>query len=149
MMDVIVRKAELRDIDAMVELLNYLLTEDGGLPIVEDKLRAGIKLVIESDIADYFVAEFDGRVAGMCCLHRFISSVQGGYVGVVEDVVVFEEYKGRGIANKMMSHMEKFAKDIGLTRLSLQVLKDNDPAISLYKKHNWEDTGYLGFRKYI
>lgn len=148
-MDIIVRKAELKDLDTMVELMNHLLTTEGGLPIVKERLEKGISMIIKSDISDFFVAESEGEVLGMACLHRFISSVQGGYVGVVEDVVVFDEHTGQGIASSLMAFMEEYAKSTGLSRLQLQVLRDNEPAIALYEKHGWEDTRYTGFRKYL
>jgi len=148
-MEIIVRKAELRDIDTMLQLLEHLLSLEGDYPMDVEKQKVGIRMIIESSFSDFFVADLGGKLCGMCCLHRFISSVQGGYVGVVEDVVVSKECKGLGIGSRMMEYLEKYSSEIGLTRLQLQVDKDNAPAISMYKKHGWTQTKYVGFRKYI
>ena len=149
MMDITVRKAALNDLDAMVELMVQLLALEGDYAIDEARLRKGISMIIESDMSDFFVAEADGTVAGMCCLHRFISTVQGSFAGVIEDVVVSDSFKGMGIGSMMMNHMQKYAGQNGMTRLQLQVVKDNEPARSLYEKHGWEKTSYVGYRKYI
>jgi len=148
-MNINIRKAENRDIDDMVVLMNYLLGLDGGFNISEENQRDGIAMVLDSKNSDFFVAEIDDKIVGMCCLHRFISTVEGGYVGVVEDVVVSESCGGLGIGGLLMDYLEEYAKKAGLPRLQLLVDKENKPAISFYKKQGWEKTKYLGFRKYL
>lgn len=148
-MEIIIRKAGIEDIDALVVLMDHLLNIEGDFPNFERQQRKGFHMVIESNESEIFVAEADGAVAGMCSLHRHISTVQGGYTGIVEDVVVAQEHTGSGIAGAMMEYIEKYAKKAGMTRLQLMVGSDNIPAVSLYKKHGWEETKYVGFRKYI
>lgn len=148
-MDVKIRKAEISDIDALVRLMDYLLSLEGDFPNQEAQQRTGFRMVIESNASEIFVAELDGNIVGMCCLHRHISTVQGGYTGVVEDVVVDREFAEMGIAGMMLAYLENYAKKAGMTRLQLMVDRDNIPAVSLYKKHHWTETKYIGFRKYI
>lgn len=148
-MDIYIRKAEISDIDALVELMDYLLSLEGDFPNLEKQQKKGFRMLIESNSSEIFVAVLDEKVVAMCCLHRHISTVQGGYTGVVEDVVVGRDYGEMGIASMLMEYLENYAKKAGMTRLQLMVDRDNIPAISLYKKHHWSETKYIGFRKYI
>jgi len=148
-MDIIIRKAEKKDMEYLLELMDYLLGLEGDFPNREEAQKKGFNLVLDSDIADVFVAELDGKVVGMCSLHMFISTVQGGYAGVVEDVVVDEDYSGMGIGGMMLDHIEKYAKSEGVSRIQLMVDQGNDNAIAFYKKQGWTETKYVGFRKYI
>jgi ribosomal protein S18 acetylase RimI-like enzyme len=148
-MSIVIREALRSDIESMVVLMRYLLNLDGGYQINDDNLRKGFMMALQSGQTDYFVASADGKTVGMCGLHRFISTVEGGYAGVVEDVVVMEECSGMGIGGLLLEHVENFAKETGLTRLHLLVDRENSPAISLYSKCGWEETRYIGFRKYI
>jgi len=148
-MDINIRVAEKRDMESLLSLMNYLLGLEGDFPNQEENQRKGFNLALDGDIADVFVAEIDGNIIGMCSLHMFISTVQGGYAGVIEDVVVDENYAGQGIGSMLLEYVETFAKSKGVSRLNLMVDKDNETAIAFYKKHDWEETKYIGFRKYI
>jgi ribosomal protein S18 acetylase RimI-like enzyme len=148
-MGIIIRKAEKNDIPLMLVLMDYLLGLEGDFPNMQDQQRKGFDMVIDSDFADVFVAEKGEKIVGMCSLHRFISTVQGTYAGVVEDVVVDEDFSGMGIGGLLISHVERYAKCHGITRLQLMVDQNNDSAIALYKKHHWSQTKYIGFRKYL
>jgi len=148
-MNILFRKAVLPDIESLVGLLNHLLNLEGDYPNNRENQVRGFEMLIREGKSDIFVAELEGEVVGMCCLHKLISSVEGGYVGQVEDVVVREDMNGRGIGSRMLDFLEQEAKKAGLTRLQLMVDKGNDPAIFLYKKLGWSETKYYGFRKYI
>lgn len=148
-MDIIIRKAEKKDMESLLKLMDYLLSLESDFPNKQEAQKKGFSLVLESNIADVFVAELEGNVVGMCSLHLFISTVQGGYAGVVEDVVVDEAYSGMGIGSLLLEHIEKYAKSEGVSRLQLMVYQQNESAIAFYKKHGWTETDYVGFRKYI
>jgi len=142
-----VRLADKNDMDSLLSLMGYLLSIDGDFPQNKDDQRRGFQMVIDSDSAWMFVAELDGKVVGMCHLYKYISTVQGGYVGMVEDVVIDKSASGKGIGLKMFEFLEGFAKEQGLSRLQLMVSKDNTPAISFYKKQDWQVTDFIGCLK--
>jgi ribosomal protein S18 acetylase RimI-like enzyme len=52
----------------------------------------------------------------------------------ISNLAVFEEYRGRGIAIKLLGKVEEMAKEKGLNKLSLVVEIDNSRAISVYEK---------------
>ncbi len=105
-----IRLAERTDIDSMIALMDYLLSLEGDFPNLRENQQRGFEMAMDSDNTKYFVAELDGRIVGMCCLHKFISTVQGGYAGVVEDVVVFSEYGGKGVGKKTIEIPRRLRK---------------------------------------
>ena len=58
----------------------------------------------------------------------------------IHDVIVLEKYRGRGIAQKMFSKVEDIARQRGCCKLTLEVLSNNAPAQSAYRK--------AGFKSY-
>ncbi|HWR88792.1 MAG TPA: GNAT family N-acetyltransferase [Dissulfurispiraceae bacterium] len=48
--------------------------------------------------------------------------------------VVRDDYKGRGIALELLSHMIHLARKSGLIYLTAEVLKDNEPMLNLFRK---------------
>ncbi|ADD68804.1 GCN5-related N-acetyltransferase [Denitrovibrio acetiphilus DSM 12809] len=148
-MGIIIRKAGKQDIPSLIVLMDYLLGLEGDFPNMPERQRKGFEMILDSESSEVFVAEKGEKIVGMCSLHKFISTVQGSYAGVLEDVVVDEDFAGMGIGGMLITHIEKYAKAQGITRLQLMVDQNNDSAIALYKKYHWSQTKYIGFRKYL
>jgi RimJ/RimL family protein N-acetyltransferase len=55
---------------------------------------------------------------------------------------ILEEYRGKGLGKALMQTAEEWAKDVGLKRLELSVITDNEPAIALYTKQGFEVEGF-------
>ena len=135
--------------ESILKLMDYLLKLEGDFENKREKQMKGFGMIIEDDRSELFIAEQDGEVVGMAGLHFYISSVQGGYAGVVEDVVVAKEHSGKGIGTKLLNHIDNFARDKGVERLQLMVADDNTSAKSVYNTHNWHETKYIGYVKYL
>ncbi len=80
-----------------------------------------------------FMAEYEGQVTGMSlCYIRY--STWKGQVLYLEDLVVKEAFRGRGIGKALFNHTIDYAKANGYARVSWQVLDWNQPAIDFYSK---------------
>ena len=62
-------------------------------------------------------------------------------------ITVLREYCGRGIGTEIMSRLLSFSKEVGIRTVSLEVRRDNERAVSLYKKFGFEVVGT--FRDYF
>lgn len=83
-----------------------------------------------------FVAEADGKVVG-----HVIARIDKGppiYVHdrkvYVDELVVEEAYRGKGVGKKLLKQAEEWGKKKGLSLFSLHVAIKNRNALSLYKK---------------
>ena len=87
------------------------------------------------------VADADGAVIGHIVLFRgkgFQS--HSAWFGLA----VHDEWWRRGVASALMTAMIDTAHNwLGLTRISLEVFTDNEPAIALYRKFGFEIEGTL------
>ncbi len=93
-----IRPARRADLAAMVALLQALFAiEDDFTPDPERQCQ-GLARLLEGCGKQrcILVAEARDRVIGMATLQMLISTAQGGPVGLVEDVVVQEDCRGRG-----------------------------------------------------
>lgn len=57
----------------------------------------------------------------------------------ISNLAVFKEYRGRGIAEKLLQHAEKTAVENGFRFLSLYVETDNERAIRVYEKYGFHE----------
>jgi ribosomal-protein-alanine N-acetyltransferase len=76
----------------------------------------------------FFVAEKNGAVLGYVGISAIIDE------GYITNIAVFPEYRNMGVATALLENLFQFAKQNGLSFISLEVRESNSPAISLYEK---------------
>jgi len=148
-MDTTIRQANITDINFLIALLKELFEIEEDFIFNEDKQRRGLELLLASDNDYIMVAEHGSEVIAMCTVLAIISTAEGGYVGLIEDLVVQKAYACKGIGRKLLSAVELWAKEQGLTRLQLLADRNNQHALTFYDKMDWQKTQLIGLRKVI
>ena len=82
-----------------------------------------------------FVAEMEGRIVGFALYYIRFSTWKGQRM-YLEDFIVTDECRGRGIGRLLFDRLIDEAKEKGFNAIAWQVLKWNEPAINFYKKYN-------------
>jgi len=83
---------------------------------------------------DFFVAVNDGKIVGLA-LYYFKYSTWKGRCLFLEDIIVTEEFRGKGLGKKLFEKVVTVAKIEKVRRMEWQVLNWNEPAINFYKKY--------------
>jgi ribosomal protein S18 acetylase RimI-like enzyme len=146
---IVIRQATQSDIPALVGLLQQLFGIEQDFEPDPEKQRAGLTQLLDAPQAGVFVAESNGRILGMLTVQILISTAEGGRVGQVEDVVVDQGDRGRGIGRAMLSHLRQWSMEQGLSRLQLLADRDNGLALDFYRKQGWATTDLIGLRLLI
>jgi GNAT superfamily N-acetyltransferase len=81
-----------------------------------------------------FVAEADGEVQGFALYYIRYSTWKGQRM-YLEDIIVTEAMRGKGLGKLLFDQLITEAKDKGLNGIVWQVLEWNEPAINFYKKY--------------
>lgn len=143
----IVRLADEGDVPAMCGLLGELFTLESGFAPDAARQAAGLGLLLKAGNAAVFVADCGGAVAGMCTIQTLVSTSEGGAAGVVEDVVVGEAFRGRGMGTALIEAARSWARGRRLTRLQLLADSGNEAALGFYRGVGWERTALVCLRK--
>ena len=141
------RSAVAADMDSLLDLLAALFTIEQDFTPDREKQRRGLERLLDAPDAHVVVAEEAGRVVGMATLQVVISTAEGGPAGLIEDVVVSESQRGRGIGRALMDDLIAWAGERGLTRLQLLADRDNQSALDFYRKQGWTLTRLIALRK--
>ena len=91
--------------------------------------------LLKRDYCLYLVAEVDGRVVG--CLGMTDICHEGN----IDNVVVDEDWRGKGIAWQMMQEIFVRGARRGVEAYTLEVRISNQPAIRLYEKAGFVSEG--------
>ncbi len=94
-----------------------------------------------------FVVEDDAAVIiGFAQLYPSFSSVSLKRLWILNDLFVASEYRGQGVARKLLDACVAHAKATGARGLTLKTAHDNIEAQRLYEAHGWKkDTQYFSY----
>jgi N-acetylglutamate synthase-like GNAT family acetyltransferase len=145
----IVRNATHQDIPVLVALLGTLFSIEDDFSVDPEKQSRGILLMLDGcgKHRCIQVAEINGRVIGMGSVQTLISTSEGGPVGMIEDVVIEQGWRGKGVGSRLLRSIEAWADQHGLLRLQLLADKKNSPALQFYRSRGWEGTDLICLRR--
>lgn len=141
------RQAGAADIPALVSLLATLFSIEQDFAADTERQRRGLAAVLGSPLGHIAVATApDGLVVGMCSGQLVYSTAEGAASVWIEDVVVAEGWRRRGIGRALLQSVLDWAACRGASRAQLLVDLDNPPALDFYRKLGWAETR-LGARR--
>lgn len=145
-MNVIIRKAELRDAASIVKAEQEIAQEPGFFCSLPSELSVqNVKNTIESSNGVYFVAELNGHLAG----HAFLEILPLQSLKHIAqlNIAVHKRFQNRGIGTLLMNRIIEWAKESKLIeKIELNVRASNTRAIALYKKMGFFEEGCLTHR---
>lgn len=154
-MQITIRRAEPNDYEAITRVLGGPKAVWGTLQIPYPSTEIWRKRLAEPDPGLYtLVACVENEVVGQLTVHTAPGSPRRRHVGSL-GMAVRDDWQGKGIGTALMQASIDLAdKWLNLLRLELEVFVDNEPAIRLYKKFNFQVEGTkvrFGFRdgKYV
>jgi ribosomal protein S18 acetylase RimI-like enzyme len=105
------------------------------------QLKMAVEAVEGNDPdSDIFVVEDEkNNLVGFLHMTKNIDYFTGEAQGYISSIAVSKEGEGRGIARKLMEKAEEWTKSKGYKQLTLNVFAQNERAIKLYEKFNFEN----------
>jgi GNAT superfamily N-acetyltransferase len=81
-----------------------------------------------------FVAEADGMIVAFALYYVRYSTWKGNRL-YLEDLIVTEKYRDKGIGKILFDRLFQETRELGFSGMVWQVLDWNEPAINFYKKY--------------
>ena len=135
-MEIRIRKAVKEDCKRILELVNELAVYEKApkeVTVTLDHFEQsgfGYKPVWWA-----FVAEVDGVIQGFALFYIRFSTWKGQRM-FLEDFIITEEMRGKGLGKLLFDRLIREAKRRKLNGIQWQVLEWNEPAINFYKKYD-------------
>ena len=131
-----VRKGLKSDLSELLNFIKALAEYENAIHEVETNVE-----ILENDgfgersYFEFFVAKFQDEIVGVA-LYFYNYSTWKGKVLYLEDIIVSEPYRRRGLGKLLFDAIIFEAQKMEVKRVSWQVLDWNEPAIRFYKKIN-------------
>ena len=130
----IIRKAQREDLEGIYGLVKELAEFEKEGDAVKSS-REDYEKAFDEDLIRAHVAEIDGKIVGMA-LYYMTFSTWRGHMLYLEDFCVTEQYRSRGIGQKLFEAYINEAKERGCKMVKWEVLDWNERAIKFYKRNN-------------
>ena len=115
-----VESATIEDLAGLTDLVMELLALSDDFTPDHDLQERGLALILEQPSRGrIFVVRNDTRIIGMVNLLFTISTAMGGFVVLMEDVIVHPSHRGQGYGSMLLDHVIEFARQKDFKRITL------------------------------
>jgi GNAT superfamily N-acetyltransferase len=129
-----IRKVEIEDMSEVLNLIKALAVfekEPDAVEINESYLAE--KGFGSNPAFQCFVAEMNQAIEGIALVYMRFSTWKGEVLHL-EDLIVNREMRGKGLGEALLNEVVKYGGQLGVKRISWEVLDWNTPAINFYEK---------------
>ena len=142
-----IEQATLEDLPQLTDLLFELFTQEADFVPNRAKQMRGLRLLLEQpNRGRIFVLRQNGTILGMINLLFTISTAEGGFVILLEDVIVHGEYRGKGFGEKLLAHAIAYAKKKDFLRITLLTDRLNGQGQRFFKAHGFIESKMIPMR---
>jgi GNAT superfamily N-acetyltransferase len=147
---VVIEPATEADLDELSEMLGGLFTQEGDFRPDKEKQLRGLRLIFEQPSRGrVFVLRRNGAIVGMINLLFTISTAEGGFVILLEDLVIHKQYQGKGYGSRLLQHAIDFAKQKNFLRVTLLTDRPENVAQEFFRHHGFVESSMIPMRLWI
>jgi GNAT superfamily N-acetyltransferase len=146
----VVETATIDDLQPLTELVMELLAHSGDFTPDRAQQERGLRLILEQpNRGRIFVVRNREKIFGMVNLLFTISTARGGFVILMEDVVIHPDHRGQGYGSMLIKHVFEFADKKDFRRITLLTDKISGDSQAFFMKHGFEYSNMIPMRKII
>ena len=148
--NIVIEPATEVDLDELSGMLGELFSQESDFRPDKHKQLRGLRLIFEQPSRGrVFVLRRNGAIVGMINLLFTISTAEGGFVILLEDLVIHKHYQGQGYGNKLLEHAIDFAKKKNFLRITLLTDRPENVAQAFFREHGFVDSSMIPMRLWI
>lgn len=149
MSDLRVEPATLDDLDDLADLLYDLFSQEEDFTPDRQKQLHGLRLILEQPSRGrIFVLRNSHKMVGMINLLITLSTAEGGFVLLLEDLIVHRDHRGQGYGSRLLNHAVEFARSKKFRRITLLTDRPSESR-RFYLKHGFVESGMVPMRLHL
>ena len=148
--NLLIEPATIDDLPQLADLLYDLFSHEADfVPNRENQLR-GLRLILEQpNRGRIFVLRNGTRMIGMINLLITISTAEGGFVLLLEDLVIHCDHRGQGYGSRLLEHALEYARSKNFLRITLLTDRIENRARGFYERYGFRQSGMVPMRYYF
>lgn len=142
-----IEPATLEDLPQLTDLVMSLMGEEEDFTPDRRKQDHGLRLILEQPSRGrILVLRNDHHVIGMVNLLFTISTAEGGFVVLMEDVIVHPMHRGQGYGSRLLKRAIEFAREKSFKRITLLTDKISAESQRFFQKHGFVHSHMIPMR---
>ncbi len=145
-----VESATIDDLPELADLLDDLFSNEADFVPNREKQLRGLRLILEQPARGrIFVLRGPTGIFGMINLLITISTAEGGFVLLLEDLVIQRDHRSQGYGTMLLNHAIEFAKNKNFLRITLLTDRPDEGVKRFYLRHGFVESGMVPMRMYF
>jgi GNAT superfamily N-acetyltransferase len=96
-----------------------------------------------------FVLRSPHQIIGMINLLFTISTAEGGFVIILEDLIIDNSFRRQGMGSELLNYAINYAKQKNFLRITLLTDRMSDSSIEFFEKHGFQRSDMVPMRLYF
>src|SRR6516225_10567373 len=145
-----IEPATMQDLPELTQLLMELFAQESDFrPNYNNQMR-GLRLILEQpNRGRVFVLRSATRIIGMINLLFTISTAEGGFVILLEDLIIHKDFRGQGFGSELLKHAIEYAKQKDFLRITLLTERAGEEALAFFEKHGFQRSAMVPMRLWL
>jgi GNAT superfamily N-acetyltransferase len=145
-----IEPATIEDLPALTELLMDLFAQESDFrPDYNNQMR-GLRLLLEQpNRGRIFVLRSASKIIGMINLLFTISTAEGGFVILLEDLIIDRSFRDQGLGSELLKYAIDYAKQKNFLRITLLTDRISEPSLIFFEKHGFQRSAMVPMRLWL
>jgi GNAT superfamily N-acetyltransferase len=145
-----IEPATIEDLPSLTELLMDLFAQESDFrPDYNSQMR-GLRLLLEQpNRGRIFVLRSANKIIGMINLLFTISTAEGGFVILLEDLIIDRNFRDQGLGSELLKYAIDYAKQKNFLRITLLTDRISEPSLTFFEKHGFQRSTMVPMRLWL
>ncbi len=146
-----IEPASIEDLPQLAELLADLFSHEAEFRPDHEKQMRGLRLILEQPNRGriFVLRAGDHRIIGMVNLLITISTAEGGFVLLLEDLVIHHDHRGQGFGELMLKYAVEYARQKNFLRVTLLTDRIDDDSRRFFRKNGFFESEMIPMRRIL
>jgi GNAT superfamily N-acetyltransferase len=145
-----IEPATLEDLPSLAQLLMDLFAQESDFrPDFNSQIR-GLRLILEQPSRGrILVLRSATQIIGMINLLFTISTAEGGFVILLEDLIIHKDFRGQGFGGELLKYAIEYAKQKDFLRITLLTERASEESLAFFEKHGFQRSAMVPMRLWL
>jgi GNAT superfamily N-acetyltransferase len=145
-----IEPATIEDLPSLTDLLMDLFGQESDFrPDYNNQMR-GLRLLLEQpNRGRIFVLRSASKIIGMINLLFTISTAEGGFVILLEDLIIDRNFRDQGLGSELLKYAIDYAKQKNFLRITLLTDRVSEPSLVFFEKHGFQRSSMVPMRLWL
>jgi len=145
-----IEPATIEDLPSLARLLMDLFAQESDFRPDYNAHMRGLRLILEQPSRGrILVLRSATQIIGMINLLFTISTAEGGFVILLEDLIIQKDFRGQGFGSELLKYAVDYARQKDFLRITLLTDQISEESRAFFEKHGFQRSDMVPMRLWL